>query len=179
MIGADGKKLAREVSAAADRELTADEEEQFDRRSGEIYDNLNTEPRPLPGVRALLDALTESGLPWAIATSSRREQVVTSVKALHLRKPPVIVDGTHVKHAKPAPDVLLLAAERLSIKPAECGYVGDATWDMLAARAAGMIAIGVAYGAASARQLTDAGAQTVTTFRTLSADLRRRGLIKA
>ena len=133
----------------------------------------------MPGVRAFLTALTGSDVPWAIATSSRREQVTTSVTALQLKKPPIIVDGTHVEHAKPAPDLLLLAAERLSIKPAECGYVGDATWDMLAARAAGMIAVGVAYGAASPRQLTDAGAQAVTTFRTLSADLRRRGLIKA
>jgi HAD superfamily hydrolase (TIGR01509 family) len=153
------------------------EAERVDKRSGEIYDSLNVNPRPVLGARAFLDALTRRGLPWAIATSSRREQVTTSVKALSLRQPPLIVDGTHVAHAKPAPDLLLLAAERLELRPQECWYVGDATWDMLAARAAHMVAVGVAYGAARPTDLRDAGAQAVTTFRSMAADLRRRGLI--
>jgi phosphoglycolate phosphatase len=177
LIGADGKRLAREVAAAGGRQLTTQEAERIDQRSGEIYDQLNTDPRSLPGARSLLVALTESELPWAIATSSRREQVATSVRALRLASPPTIIDGTHVEHAKPAPDLLLLAAEELETKPAACWYVGDSTWDMEAARAANMVAVGVAYGTPSPRELIDAGAHSVTTFRSLSMELRRRSAI--
>lgn len=177
LIGADGKRLAREVAAVAGREMGDERAEAIDRRAGEIYSQLNTDPQPLAGVRSLLDALADSDLPWAIATSSRAEQVMASVDALRLARRPMIVDGSHVAHAKPAPDLLLLAAERLSTSPRRCWYVGDATWDMLAARACGMPAIGIPSGAVSTEALADAGASAVTTFEDLAADLHRRGLI--
>jgi HAD superfamily hydrolase (TIGR01509 family) len=179
LIGADGKKLAREVAAAAGKELDVDRAEALDKRSGEIYDRLNTNPQPLPGVRELLLALGRSTLAWAIATSSRREQTRTSIDALQLPTEPKIVDGSHVEHAKPAPDLLLLAARELNKPPGECWYVGDSTWDMLAANAAGMVAVGVPYGSASPDRLREAGAAAVTTFEELLADLRRRGLIES
>ena len=177
LIGADGKRLAREVAEVAGRHLDNSRAEAIDRRSGEIYDRLNTDPRPLPGVRALLTALSDSDLPWAIATSSRREQVGASVDALRLPRPPLIVDGSNVEHAKPAPDLLLVASQRLGTPARRCWYVGDSTWDMEACRAAGMIGLGVPYGAVSAAALRRAGAAAVATHRSLRADLRRRGLI--
>ena len=177
LIGSDGKKLAREVAARAGRTLDDERAEQIDHRSGEIYDGLNTDPRPIHAARTLCEALTASTLRWAIATSSRREQVGASVAALRLSSDPSIVDGTHVEHAKPAPDLLLLAAKGLSTLPAECWYVGDSTWDMLASRAAGMVAVGVPYGAATAAQLQRSGAHAVTTLQGLLRDLRRRRLI--
>jgi beta-phosphoglucomutase-like phosphatase (HAD superfamily) len=176
LIGADGKRLAHEVAAVAGLELDADRAEAIDRRAGEIYGVLNTGPRPLPGVRALLLVLEESSLRWAIATSSRAEQVMTSVAALGLSHPPLIVDGSQVQHAKPAPDLLLLGAERLDTSPRRCWNVGDATWDMLAARSAEMVGIGIPSGAASPAALLAAGAGAVTSMDSLSADLRRRGL---
>jgi len=177
LIGADGKKLAREVAAASGKELADDRAEAIDKRSGEVYDKLNTDPQPIPGVRDVLFALGRSTLPWAVATSSRREQTRTSIGALQLPAEPKIVDGSHVEHAKPAPDLLLLAARELNVQPQRCWYVGDSTWDMLAANAAGMVAIGMAYGAATADQLREAGASVVTSFETLLADLKSRGLI--
>lgn len=179
LIGADGKRLAREVAAIAGRDIDDHRAEAIDRRSGEVYGELNTDPQPLPGVRPLLLALEQGTLPWAIATSSRREQVMASVRALALPHEPLIVDGSHVAHAKPAPDLLLLAAERLSASPRNCWYVGDATWDVLAARACGMPAVAVASGAATREVLAAAGASALTTFAGLAADLARRGLIPA
>ena len=177
LIGSDGKKLAREVAARAGRTLDDQRAEQIDRRSGEIYDRLNTNPRPIHGARALCEALTASTLQWAIATSSRREQVGASVAALRLSNDPSIIDGTHVKQAKPAPDLLLLAARELSTTPADCWYVGDSTWDMLASRACGMLAVAVPYGAATPAQLRRSGALTVTTLRGLLRELRQRRFI--
>jgi HAD superfamily hydrolase (TIGR01509 family) len=177
LIGSDGKRLAREVAEVAGKRLDDARAEAIDRRSGEIYDRLNTDPRPIAGARSLLLALGASALPWAVATSSRAEQVGASIAALRLPTPPRIVDGSHVEHAKPAPDLLLLAAEQLGVPARRCWYVGDSTWDVLAARAATMTAIGVAYGAVPGSALVGAGAGAVTTFRTLQANLRRRRLV--
>src|SRR5919106_2540255 len=79
LIGSDGRRLAREVAAAAGRELRPGEDEVIDRRSGEIYASINRDPQPLPGARELLRDLQRDGIAWAIATSSRREQVGTSL----------------------------------------------------------------------------------------------------
>jgi HAD superfamily hydrolase (TIGR01509 family) len=161
LIGADGRRLAREVAAAAGITLEHGRDEAIDSRCGEIFAELNAHPRPLAGVHDLLERIEAAGVPWAIATSSRREQVAPSVDALGLTRPPLIVDGSHVEHAKPAPDLLLLAADELREEPARCWYVGDATWDMLAASAAGMVPVGVTSGAADAAALRAAGARWV------------------
>ncbi|HEX6128218.1 MAG TPA: HAD-IA family hydrolase [Candidatus Limnocylindria bacterium] len=162
LIGSDGRFLARRVSEEAGIRLPDGRDEEIDRRAGEIYERLNREPRPLPGVRELIEVLDGAGVRWAIATSSRREQVGTSVRALALDSEPVIVDGSHVEHAKPEPDLLLLAARELGTQPADCWYVGDSTWDMQAAVNAGMVAVAVVAGAAvSSDELTAAGARAV------------------
>ena len=76
MIGMDGRRLAAEV-------LGDDgDAEEVDRRAGELFDERNRDPRPLPGARELLERLDAAGVTWAIATSSRAEQVSASVAAL-------------------------------------------------------------------------------------------------
>jgi len=176
LIGVDGKRLAREVAALAGVTLDEDRAEAVDKRSGEIYEQLNHSPRPLPGVRELIDAIEARALPWAIATSSRKEQVTTSVAALGLPKEPKIVDASHVEHAKPEPDLLLLAAKEVGVEPTRCWYVGDSTWDMVAAVAAAMIPIGVTAGAAvDEAALRGAGAATVVeSLSELAESLRGR-----
>jgi HAD superfamily hydrolase (TIGR01509 family) len=156
MIGMDGRRLAAEVMGH-----DAPTEE-VDRRAGVLFDECNRDPRPLPGARALLERLDAAGVTWAIATSSRPEQVAASMTSLGLNHEPRIVDGSAVEHAKPAPDLLLLAARQLGIGPEAAWYVGDSTWDMRAALAAGMHAIGVLAGAAVGEaELRSAGAAEV------------------
>lgn len=161
LIGADGKTLARRIAERAGRSLDDDEVEEIDRRSGEIYQALNVDPRPLPGARELAAALEQAGIAWAIGTSSRRDQVRASVDALRLEHEPTIVDGSHVEHAKPEPDLLLMAADQLNVNPQRVWYVGDSTFDMQAAVAAGMHPIGVTTGSADAHALRQAGAAEV------------------
>jgi HAD superfamily hydrolase (TIGR01509 family) len=175
LIGVDGKRLAREIAALAGATLDEDRAEAVDKQSGEIYERLNRSPAPLPGVRELVAAVERRGLPWAIATSSRKDQVTTSVAALGLEAEPKIVDASHVEHAKPEPDLLLLAAKEVGVDPARCWYIGDSTWDMVAAVAAGMIPIGVTAGAAvdEAALRGAGGAAVVASLMDLAETLRR------
>lgn len=158
LIGSDGKWLAERVAERQGRLLSAPEAEAVDRRAGEVYGTMNIDPRPLPGVTAFLEALATSEMRWAIATSSRPDQVQASVAALGLDAWPEVVDGLAVARAKPEPDLLLAAAARLDVAVEDCWCVGDARWDVLAACAAGMTPIGVTSGAATADDLRAAGA---------------------
>jgi HAD superfamily hydrolase (TIGR01509 family) len=173
LIGSDGRRLAREVAAASEVELHPGDDELIDARAGELYGVLNHDPQPLAGARELLEHLDRSGIVWAIATSSRQAQVARSVAALQLAREPTIVDGSAVTHAKPAPDLLLQAARELDVEPGASWYVGDSTWDMRAAVAARMIAIGVTQGAVvNADALQAAGARiTVKGLQELLAGL--------
>ncbi len=178
LVGSDGKRLAREVSAAAGHSLAEEAIARVDRRAGALFSQLNRDPHPLPGAAELLQALLDGPLPFAIATSSLGAQVVASVDALRLPHRPMIVDGEHVEHAKPAPDLLLLAAERMGTPPERCWYVGDAVWDFLACRSAGMTGVAVPTGAAGAAELLAAGADVaIDSLDELAAELRRRGLL--
>jgi HAD superfamily hydrolase (TIGR01509 family) len=162
LIGLDGKRLASEVAAVAGTLIDEPRTEEIDHLAGEIYEELNRNPKPLPGVRRLVDAIEKRNIKWSIATSSRKAQVATSVATLGLASEPTIVDASHVKHAKPEPDLLLLAAKQLGVEPGRCWYVGDSTWDMVSAVAAGMIAIGVTAGSAvDSVALVGAGAAAV------------------
>jgi HAD superfamily hydrolase (TIGR01509 family) len=162
LIGLDGKRLAMEVAAVAGVPIDEARAEEIDHASGELYERLNRSPRPLPGVRRLVETIEQRNIKWAIATSSRKAQVATSVAALGLAAEPTIVDASHVKHAKPEPDLLLLAAREVGVEPNRCWYVGDSTWDMVSAVAAGMIAIGVTAGSAvDSAALVGAGAAAV------------------
>jgi HAD superfamily hydrolase (TIGR01509 family) len=174
LIGVDGKRLAREVAALAGRPIDEARAEEIDRDSGERYEVLNQAPRPLPGVTRLIELLEARSITWAIATSSRKEQVRTSVAAIGLDREPTIIDASHVEHAKPEPDLLLLAAKQLGVDPAGCWYIGDSTWDMVSAVAAGMIAIGVTTGSAvDAATLEGAGAAAVVDSLEALADALR------
>jgi HAD superfamily hydrolase (TIGR01509 family) len=177
LIGLDGRRLAREVAALAGQPIDFDRSESIDKLSGETYERLNSNPKPLPGVAEVVEAIVARGLKWSIATSSRRDQVQTSVRALHLDREPSIVDASHVEHAKPEPDLLLMAAEELGLDPGRCWYIGDSTWDMVAAVAAGMIPIGVTAGSAvDAHALAGAGAAAVVeTLHEVAAALGSRG----
>jgi HAD superfamily hydrolase (TIGR01509 family) len=162
LIGIDGRRLAREVAGAAGGTLDEAGAERIDARAGELFDEANRDPRALSGARAALERVDRAGIAWAIATSSRPEQIAASVAALALDQAPRIIDGQQVANAKPAPDLLLLAARELGIRAESAWYVGDSTWDMRAATAAGMLPIGVLAGAAvGAGELRAAGAALV------------------
>ena len=113
----------------------------------EVYRSLVREKgiAPLPGVRELLAALREKGIPCAIASSTERANLDLPLDLMGLRDFfRVIVSGEEVVHGKPDPAVFLLAAERLGIIPADCVVIEDALVGIEAAKRAGMPVLAVA-----------------------------------
>jgi phosphoglycolate phosphatase len=100
-----------------------------------------------PEVPALLDALDAAGLPWGIVTNKASRFTLPLLEALRLSgRKPCVVCGDTAARAKPFPDPLFAAAERLGVPAAECVYVGDAERDVQAGIAAGMPTVVARYG---------------------------------
>ncbi|HWG64455.1 MAG TPA: HAD family hydrolase [Streptosporangiaceae bacterium] len=116
---------------------------------------------PLPGAGDLLAALTEHGVPWVIATSSYQATAHFALELLGLPEDTQMITRDLVRHAKPDPDLFLAAAALLDIDPKHAYVVGDSVWDLLAARRAGSIGIGVLSGGYGREELERAGAYRV------------------
>jgi len=157
-IGMSGGLFARAVAREVGRPLSDDETEALQQRHGELYRELLPERRPLPGAIELLRQLREAGVVHGIATSGRRPEIDASLAALGVGNETVVVERGDVRRAKPEPDLFLEAARRLDVVPADCYVVGDAVWDLLAARRAGMLSVGLLSGGYGEDELTRAGA---------------------
>jgi pyrophosphatase PpaX len=111
-----------------------------------------------PGVPQLLADLIAAGVTCAVATSKRRETARIALHSVGIDHLVDVVAGLEDTTAhKPAPDPLLHAAAALGVSAADCVYVGDATVDVIAARAAGMAAVAVTWGAGERDALLAAG----------------------
>jgi HAD superfamily hydrolase (TIGR01509 family) len=157
-IGMSGGLFARAVAREIGRQLTEDETDALQTRHGEIFREILPVRRPLPGAVDLLSALHRSGIPYAIATSGRRPEIDGSLEVLGVPPGTIVVDRGDVRRAKPEPDLFLVAQERLGLAIADCYVVGDAVWDLLAARRAGMLSVGLLTGGYGEDELRAASA---------------------
>lgn len=90
-----------------------------------------------PGLEPLLALLEQAGIPKAVATSTARAKALVSLGPLAARFH-ALACGDEVRAGKPAPDIFVLAAQRLGIAPARCLALEDSPPGVAAARAAGM-----------------------------------------
>jgi len=146
-IGRGDEEYVRAGARAHGLELS-DEQAKAGTRLREKYFMEALMKAPLPvfaGVLALIDAALASGnFRLAIATSGSFEKsraIVKSVKVPYEKM--VHVSGSDVRRRKPAPDLFLLAAERLGIQPGRCVVIEDAPDGVRAAKAAGAKCIAV------------------------------------
>lgn len=177
-IGMSGGLFTRALAREVGHALSAEEARFLQDRHGELFRSLLPRRRPLPGAVALLRLLRENGIPHAIATSGRRPDIDQSLAALEVPAETVVVDRTMVTHAKPAPDLFLAAQARLGRPVEECYVVGDAVWDLLAARRARMLGIGVLTGGYGQDELLGAGAyQVYRDAEELAEELEELGVV--
>ncbi|HUX85630.1 MAG TPA: HAD family hydrolase, partial [Chloroflexota bacterium] len=141
--------------------VTADEAARLQQLHAKSYARLVQTVRPLPGARDLLAYLTERGVPWAVATSGRIESAKPALDTLGIPASVPIVTRDQVTHAKPDPDLFLAAAERLGASIETAVVVGDSVWDLLAARRARALGIGLLSGGYGQDELERAGAYRV------------------
>src|SRR3989441_7487034 len=117
--------------------------------------------RPLPGAAELLAYLSQAGVPWAVATSGRLESARPLLEMLGVPAEAPVVTRDQVEHAKPDPDLFLAAAERLKVAVEDSVVVGDSVWDLLAARRARALGVGLLSGGYGQDELERAGAYRV------------------
>ena len=157
-IGMSGGLFTRAVARELGREINLEEEDALQRRHGELYRQLLPERRPLPGAGELIQFLYANNILFGIATSGRRPEINASLHVLGIRGETVIVERGSVLRAKPEPDLFLACQQRLGVGVSDCYVVGDAVWDLLAARRAGMLSIGLLSGGYGEDELSQAGA---------------------
>jgi len=160
-IGMSGGLFTRAVAREVGHPLTADQTRFLQDRHGELFRSLLPNRRPLPGAIALLRHLREAGVAHGIATSGRRPEIDDSLAALEVPADAVVVERRDVGRAKPAPDLFLACQERLGVAVEECYVVGDSVWDLLAARRARMLGVGLLTGGYGQDELLGAGAYRV------------------
>ncbi len=160
-IGMSGGLFTRALAREVGHPLTPEQAGFLQDRHGELFRALLPRRRPLPGAVPLLALLRERGVPHAIATSGRRPDIDESLAALEIPAETVVIDRHMVTHAKPAPDLFLAAQARLGVAAEDCYVVGDAVWDLLAARRARMLGLGVLTGGYGKDELIGAGAYQV------------------
>ncbi|NUR06503.1 MAG: HAD family hydrolase [Nocardioidaceae bacterium] len=156
-IGMGGDRLVTEVAGEPTEAALGDE---VRNRHGEHFEELINEARMLPGADELLETLMNRGFLVVLASSGEEEQTDRLLS---------LVDGAGRAHArtssdeadrsKPAPDLVDAAIAKAGGERA--AVVGDAVWDVEAARAQGRPAIGLLCGGFGAAELRDAGAETV------------------
>ena len=157
-IGMSGGLFTRAVARELGREISLEEEDSLQRRHGELYRELLPERRPLPGAFELIQFLYANNILFGVATSGRRPEINASLDVLEIRDETIIVERGSVMRAKPEPDLFLACQQRLGVGVSDCYVVGDAVWDLLAARRAGMLSIGLLSGGYGEAELSQAGA---------------------
>ena len=157
-IGMSGGLFTRAVARELNRELSLQEVDKLQNRHNELFDQLMPDRIPLRGAKELLKYLTTEKITYGIATSGRRPHINPSLKALGVGEDIVVIDRGDVLRAKPEPDLFLACQQRMNVGVEDCYVIGDAVWDLLAARRAGMLSIGLLSGGYGEDELSRAGA---------------------
>lgn len=160
-IGMSGGLFVNALARETGLRLSAEQVERIHQVHGEAFARYASQVRPLPGAEELLSYLTKAGVPWAIATSGRRESASLSLRLIGVSDDVPIITRDMVLHAKPDPDLFLAAAEKLGVPISDSVVVGDSIWDLLAARRARALGVGLLSGGYGSEELERAGAYRV------------------
>ncbi|HEX8168778.1 MAG TPA: HAD-IA family hydrolase [Beijerinckiaceae bacterium] len=186
-----GEEVARRYAGMSDADMRRSVEREIGRAlppdhgsrcAAALEEVFRRELRPVEGMAAVVDAVTAVGVRRCVASSSgpERLRLALTVTGLWEKFAPNVFSARMVARGKPAPDLFLFAAEQMGTAPAACLVVEDSVPGVLAARAAGMTAVGFAGGGHCgpdhAARLWEAGADRVCADTpALAASLRGFG----
>jgi HAD superfamily hydrolase (TIGR01549 family) len=160
-IGMSGGLFVNALLRETGHTVSTEEAERLQQLHGEAFKRYVSQVRPLPGAKELLSYLTKSNVPWAVATSGRRESASLSLKLLEIGDDVPIITRDLVRHAKPDPDLFIAAGEKLGVTVSDSVVVGDSIWDLLAERRARALGVGLLSGGYGREELERAGAYRV------------------
>lgn len=160
-MGMSGGLFTAALLRETGRAVTQEQIEELQRHHARAYVRQLSTVRPLPGARELLDSLTRAGVQWSIATSGRGEFAWQTLRLLDIGPGATVITRNEVEHAKPDPDLFLAAADRLGADIHSSVVVGDSVWDLLAARRADTLGVGLLSGGYGQDELERAGAYRV------------------
>ena len=156
-IGMDSSKLLEKLlgDRASDEQLTSQVKDEHSRRYQELSDLL----QPFAGARELLRQVSATGVKVVLATSAPPDELEMLRDLLDVEDAlEAVTNAEDVETAKPAPDIVQVALERAGVQASDAVFVGDAVWDVQAARDAGVVCVAVTSGGVHRAELKDAGA---------------------
>jgi HAD superfamily hydrolase (TIGR01509 family) len=160
-VGMSGGLTASALLRETGHAVTPEEATRLLKFHADAYARQAAQIRPLPGARELLAYLSRAGVPWTIATSARLDSARPTLEVLGVGPEVPVVTRDQVPHAKPDPDLFLEAARRLGVPVNSAFVVGDSVWDLLAARRARALGVGLLSGGYGQDELERAGAYRV------------------
>ena len=160
-IGMSGGLMLNALLRETGRPVSKKEAEHIQEVHAKVYADQASSLRVLPGAQDLLDTLAGEGVPHAIATSGRLHNARRALQLLKLHSDVPVVTRDDVRFAKPDPDLFLAAGRRLKMPMSRCVIVGDSVWDLLAARRAFALGVGLLSGGYGREELERAGAYRV------------------
>jgi len=160
-IGMSGGLLVNALLRETGHRVSTSEAAELQRIHAEAYARQVAQLPPLPSARELLAYLTKNRVPWAIATSSWLDSARPALRLLGVGSEAAVITRDQVAHAKPNPDLFLAAAARLGVEITDSIVVGDSVWDLLAARRARAVGVGLLSGGYGQDELERAGAYRV------------------
>jgi pyrophosphatase PpaX len=135
------------------REFDLEQADELAKAYREFYAPLHSELQAFPGMLELLRKLDDEDRQVGIVSAKRRDIVKLATDALGFGgRLDVVVGSDEAPRGKPHPDQILVALERLGAEPDTTAYVGDAPFDVAAAKAAGVHAVGVTWGGIHTRE---------------------------
>ena len=160
-IGMSGGLLADSLARETGRELSEKEAAKLKRTHARLFAAQVRDVRPLPGALDLVRHLTKMRVAWAVATSGALASARPLLKLVNLPADVPVITRDDVAHAKPNPDLWIAAAARLGVPIESAIAVGDSVWDLLAARRARALGVGLLSGGYGQDELERAGAYRV------------------
>ncbi|MGA6826936.1 HAD family hydrolase [Nitrospira sp. NS4] len=160
-IGMSGGLMLNALWRETGQPVSKKDAERIQRVHAEAYAKQAPSLRVLPGAQELLDTLAEHRVPHAIATSGRLQSARHALNLLRLHERVPVITRDDVRFAKPDPDLFVAAGKRLKVPMSRCVIVGDSVWDLLAARRAFALSVGLLSGGYGREELERAGAYRV------------------